>query len=147
MRKLYSASLISLVLVLATATQGQASVWDHSRVKACMEWAWDRGDYQRSRMIKCYARVFDAPGTPGFALCIARRESGLDPRATSPSGTYRGLFQHSNNYWSSRYNTWGRPLDLFSSIYNGRTNTIVSIRMAKSRGSWYKDWGAAYACD
>jgi hypothetical protein len=147
-RKLYSASLMALVLMLATATQGQGhSLWKHPKIRACMEWDWRGGDYQTGRMIKCYARVFDAPGTPSFALCIARRESGLDPRATSPGGSYRGLFQQANRYWSYRYDLWGRPHHLFNDIYNGRTNAVVSMKMAKSAGTWYDDWGAASYCD
>ena len=137
---------LCVVLLLPQGAQGH-SMWKHPKIRACMQWDWRKGTYQTARMIRCYARVMNAPGSPSFVLCVARRESGLDPGATSPSGTYRGLFQHSRYYWPSRYAAWGKPSHLYSSVYNGRTNTVVSIRMAKSQGGWYSDWSSADNCD
>lgn len=145
MRKLFiTISLMCVALILpATGAQGH-SLWKHPRIAACMKWDWTKGTYQTARMIGCYARVFDAPGTAGFVLCIAQRESGLDPRASSPGGSYRGLFQQSNRYWQGRYDAWGSHT--YNDIFNGRTNAIVSIRMAKANHTWYRDWAAAWHC-
>lgn len=137
---------ICVVLLLPQGAQGH-SLWKHEKIRPCMQWDWRKGTYQTARMIRCYARVMNAPGTPSFVLCIAQHESGLRAKATSPSGTYRGLFQHSWRYWPQRYDWWGRNSHLYRSVYNGRTNTVVSIRMAKAQGGWYSDWGAASSCD
>lgn len=146
MRKLLTMSAVCVALILVPATSGQGhSLWKHPKIRACMQWDWHKGTPQTRRMIGCYARVMNAPGTVSFVLCIAQRESGLYPRATSPSGTYRGLFQQSENYWWGRYQAYGSHL--FPDIYNGRTNTVVSIRMAKARGGWKGDWPTAYSCD
>ena len=49
-------------------------------------------------------RFGPVPGGSARAICIARRERGLDPSATSsPTGRYRGLFQHDRDLWPARY--------------------------------------------
>jgi hypothetical protein len=57
------------------------------------------------------------------------------PTATSPSGTYRGIFQHSRSLWPDRIHdfTW-RWWRLRSDIYNARTQAIVTARMAHRYG-------------
>ena len=71
------------------------------------------------------------PGGAAVALCIARRESGLIPWAESADGMNKGLFQQHVRYWDANYDTYTRPVwRLRSTIINGRTNAIVSIRMA-----------------
>ena len=64
-------------------------------------------------------------------MCIARRESGLLPWAESGDGMNKGLFQQHVNYWDGNYDTFTRSSwGLSRRILSGRTNTIVSIRMA-----------------
>ncbi len=83
-------------------------------------------------------RFGPVPGGTARAICIARRESGLNPSATSePTGRYRGLYQHDRDYWLSRYEehtvaTW----ELSRRALNGRTNAIVTVRMVSRAGTW-----------
>ena len=88
------------------------------------------------RLIGCAAARWPVEGGAEKAICIAERESGLIPTASSPSGMYVGLFQHSAADWPRRYEKWTRPYwRLKENPYNGRTNAIVTIRMANA-GGW-----------
>jgi hypothetical protein len=90
------------------------------------------------RIITCAADKWPVDGGADRAICIARRESGLIPTASSPTGMYVGLFQHSAADWPRRYEQWTRPSwQLKENPYNGRTNAIVTVRMANAQG-----WGA-----
>ena len=90
------------------------------------------------RIITCAADKWPVEGGADKAICIARRESGLVPTASSPTGMYVGLFQHSAADWPRRYEQWTRPSwQLKENPYNGRTNAIVTLRMANAQG-----WGA-----
>ena len=90
------------------------------------------------RIITCAADKWPVEGGADKAICIARRESGLIPTASSASGMYVGLFQHSAADWPNRYAQWTRPSwQLKENPYNGRTNAIVTLRMANAQG-----WGA-----
>ena len=89
------------------------------------------------RMITCATDRWPVPGGAEKAICIAERESGLLPWASSPTGLYVGLFQHSAEAWPDRYDEWTRPFwELKRNPLNGRTNTIVTIRMVNDEG-----WG------
>lgn len=90
------------------------------------------------RRIRCAVERFGpVPGGRRRAICIASRESGLNPEATSPTEMYLGLFQHAATYWDGRYETWTRPVwDLPTSALEGRTNAIVTIRMVRALGGW-----------
>jgi hypothetical protein len=90
------------------------------------------------RLITCAADRWPVEGGAEKAICIAQRESGLIPTASSQAGMYVGLFQHSVADWPRRYDQWTRPVwQLKDNPYNGRTNAIVAIRMANAEG-----WGA-----
>ena len=91
-------------------------------------------------LIRCAVRRWDVPGGAAVALCIAKRESGLIPWAESGDGINKGLFQQHVNYWSGNYDNYTAPTwQLKRNILNGRTNTIVSIRMAHDIG--WGPWG------
>ena len=93
-------------------------------------------DYS-TRVITCAADMWTVPGGADRAVCIATRESGLDPRASSPNGDYLGLFQHSAKYWPARYDEWTKTAwNLRRSAFSARTNAIVTIRMVHGIGSW-----------
>jgi hypothetical protein len=82
-------------------------------------------------------------GGAARAICIAKRESGLIPTAESSDGDFLGLFQHMASAWPDRYDAWTWPgWQLKSGALNGRTNTVVTIRMAHAGG-----WGAWGALD
>lgn len=96
---------------------------------------------QHSRdQIRCAVRRWSVPGGSATALCIARRESGLLPWAESPDGLNKGLFQQHVDYWDGNYDTYTRRTwELSRRILSGRTNTVVSIRMAHEIG--WGPWG------
>lgn len=97
------------------------------------------------RLIRCAADRWPVRGGAGKAVCIAKHESGLDPKATSPGGAYLGLFQHSADAWPDRFQQWTkRGWDLSDSALSGRTNTIVTIRMASANG--WGPWAGVDGC-
>jgi hypothetical protein len=104
-----------------------------------------RGDDQTIRQhsreqIRCAVARWRVPGGAAVALCIAKRESGLLPWAESGDGLNKGLFQQHVHYWDGNYQGYTRRWwDLPRRILSGRTNTIVSIRMASDIG--WGPWG------
>jgi hypothetical protein len=91
------------------------------------------------RRIVCAVNGFGpVRGGAERAVCIARRESGLDPSATSePTGEYRGLYQHDRDFWPGRFEEHTkRWWDLSPKALNGRSNAIVTIRMVVAYGGW-----------
>jgi hypothetical protein len=94
------------------------------------------------RLIQCAAARWPVEGGAEKAICTAERESGLIPTASSPTGMYVGLFQHSAADWPRRYDEWTRPYwRLKENPYNGRTNAIVTIRIANAEG--WAAWAGA----
>jgi hypothetical protein len=94
--------------------------------------------YSKRRIACAVDRFGPVPGGAARAICIARRESGLDPSVTSePTGQYRGLYQHDRDLWPARYEEYTNPTwELSPRSLNGRTNAIVTIRMVAEFGSW-----------
>jgi hypothetical protein len=92
---------------------------------------WKRSTFQLKRLIRCAARRWDVSGGPDKAVRVARCESHLDPHAYN-SGGYAGVYQQATRYWPTRATTYGFH---DYSVYNGRANIMVSIRMAH-RGGW-----------
>ncbi len=90
------------------------------------------------RHIRCAVAEFGpVPGGARRAICIARRESGLIPRARSATSQYLGLYQHAAAFWPDRYDTWTEPAwGLPTSALRGRTNAIVTILMVADAGRW-----------
>jgi hypothetical protein len=94
--------------------------------------------FSKRRIVCAVERFGPVRGGAERAICIAKRESGLDPNATSePTGQYRGLYQHDRDYWPWRYDTYTKPAwELSPRVLNGRTNAIVTIRMVVDIGTW-----------
>jgi hypothetical protein len=94
--------------------------------------------FAKRRIVCAVERFGPVPGGQERAICIARRESGLNPAATSePTGEYRGLYQHDRDFWGWRYDTYTLPAwELSPRALNGRTNAIVTIRMVFDFGTW-----------
>ena len=128
---LVAALSITMLLALPVAPASAAN-----RVKDWLcDYRWRDRTYQVKQLIRCAARRWTVPGGPGEALSVARCESGFDPRAYGSGNA--GVFQQRVVYWRGRARTWGFP---GASVYNGRANIIVSIRMAHA-GGW-----DAWAC-
>jgi hypothetical protein len=91
-------------------------------------------------LIRCAVKHWSVPGGTATAICIAKRESGLIPWAESSDGLNKGLYQQHVDYWDTNYDRYTRKTwELKHNILNGRTNSIVSIRMAHA-GGW-GPWG------
>lgn len=90
------------------------------------------------RRIRCAVETFGpVKGGAKRAICIADRESNLNPKASSPTGMYLGLFQHAAKYWPSRYTSWTEPAwELSDSALSGRSNSVVTIQMVADLGGW-----------
>ena len=92
---------------------------------------------QMKRIIRCAVDRWEVPGGSERAICIADRESNLNPKAESATGEYLGLFQHSADAWPDRYEEWTLPSwQLPESALHGRTNAVVTTRMVNADG-----WG------
>lgn len=128
------------VLALAAAIFLTPAVSAHHRAGPCDA---DRPNDETiqhfmKRKIRCAVDLFGpVPGDAGRAICIADRESGLIPTASSPTGMYLGLYQHAAKAWPDRYTRWTDPSwELSDSALSGRTNAIVTIRMVHAAGTW-----------
>jgi hypothetical protein len=133
-RRALVAALASAALLSGIPT-GAAAEEERVPLRVC-DYDWREGTWQLKQLIKCAARRWDSPGSPRRAVEVARCESGLDPDAYNPNG-YAGLYQQAVRYWPGRAERWGQP---DRSVFNGRANIIVSIRMAHALGSW-SAWG------
>ncbi len=92
--------------------------------------------------IRCAVRRWPVYGGAAKAIAVARCESGLNERAISSSGTFRGVYQQHAGYWPGRYHVFAPDrFDLRPSVFNGRTNVVVSVRMAHV-GGW-SPWSCA----
>jgi hypothetical protein len=96
------------------------------------DYKWRDSTYQVKRLIRCAARRWKVSGGPQKALDVARCESHFNPTAYSNGNA--GVFQQRVRYWKARARTYGFA---GASVYNGRANVIVSVRMAHAGG-----WGA-----
>lgn len=117
--------------LLAAAPAAPASAAQQIPERVC-DHRWREGTWHIRQLIRCAARRWDAPGSPRYAVTVARCESDLRPKAYNPGG-YAGLFQQATRYWPTRAVHFGQA---DRSVYNARANVIVSIRMAASANSW-----------
>jgi hypothetical protein len=133
-RRAVGAALIATAVALAAPATTAGAVEEVPR-RICA-YDWREGTWHLKQLIKCAARRWDSPGAPDKAIAVARCESNLQPKAYNPNG-YAGLYQQATAYWPDRADRWGQP---DRSVFSGRANIIVSIRMAASLGSW-SAWG------
>jgi len=124
---LASASLLAPAVISATAAEARTVP-----LRVC-DYEWQRGTWHIKQLIRCAARRWSVPGGAYKAIEVADCESHLDPGARTSSGSYAGLYQQSTHYWPSRSSQFGQG---DRSVFNGRANVIVSIRMAHADGSW-----------
>ena len=144
-------SAITILLLIAGVLLGAAPVLAHHLPGPCDFHRLDDESvraFAKRRIVCAVERFGPVPGGSERAICIARRESGLDPSATSePTGQYRGLYQHDRDFWSWRYDTYTLPAwELSRRALNGRTNAIVTIRMVVKAGTWWKAGWPAKEC-
>jgi len=131
-RSLFSAALAVALLLAAPAGPGTAAARRSTVAWSLCRIDWRDGAPEVKRLIRCAARKWRVPGGAPKALAVAGCESGFDPNAYGSGNA--GVFQQAVPYWSGRAKEYGFP---GWSVYNGRANVIVSIRMAHRSG-----WGA-----
>jgi hypothetical protein len=132
-RALLAAFTATALLLPGTAGTAGATATVPDRV---CDFDWREGPWHIKQLIRCAAFRWDSPGSPRHAVEVARCESELRPRAYNPNG-YAGLYQQATRHWPDRAEQWGQH---GRSVFNGRANIIVSIRMAAAAGSW-SAWG------
>ncbi len=98
--------------------------------------AWWRGDREIKDTIRCAAHRWHVPGGTRKALHVAACESGFNPDARGNG--FAGVYQHLKTAWPSRATEFGFD---GAAVWNGRANSIVSIRMAHTGG-----WGPWKGC-
>ena len=131
--RLAVAAVVTLSLVqlagIQEATAGQLP--DH-----ICHFAWWRGVREVKDTIRCAAHRWEVSGGARKALRVADCESGFNPDARGNG--YAGVYQHVKTAWPDRAATFGFK---GASVFNGRANSIVSIRMAHTGG-----WGPWKGC-
>jgi hypothetical protein len=143
----WSARVVAVLVLVAAALPVSAgiAVASDGRPGPCALTREDGETVQANsrELIRCAVKRWGVPGGAAVALCIAKRESGLIPWAESGDGLNKGLFQQHVNYWSGNYDNYTAPSwKLKRKILNGRTNAIVSIRMAHDIG--WGPWGGRH---
>jgi hypothetical protein len=136
----------TLVLLIATSALlvggvGVQSASAHHKPGKCdFHWVNEEGysTWGIKRIIRCAVWHYPVAGGADKALAVARCESRFNPYANG--GPYKGVFQQASRYWDDRYRAFGGQY-LAPGIYNGRTNILVSIRMAHRWG--WGHWGCA----
>lgn len=108
----------------------------HCRFQRLRQGSWTPWEVRRT--IRCAVRRWPVEGGISRALSIADRESSFGARAVNPYSGACGVYQHIPTYWPGRHATWDRRMpnwELRPSCKNGRTNVVVTIRMAHT-GGW-----------
>ena len=137
-RRLFAAALMLTILLTTISSLTSAEARPRATVsRRVCAYDWRRSTYQLRMMIRCAARRWPVAGGAHKALSVARCESGLDPYAYNPSG-YAGVYQQAMRYWPGRSGTYGFH---DYSVYNGRANIMVSVRMAHRVG--WDAWSCA----
>jgi hypothetical protein len=99
------------------------------------------------RLIRCAVAHWPVRGGIDKAICVAKRESGLIPRAISADGRYLGLYQHAKRYWPARYEATTKPeWRLENDALNGRSASVVTIRMVHRGGRHGWDPWRGHGC-
>jgi hypothetical protein len=95
---------------------------------------WRQGTWAVKKLIRCTATYYGV--SVDKALTVANRESNFRPHAYNGGSCAKGLFQHLCKYWPDRAYAYG-----FKgwSAYNGRANTIVTMKMVRRYG--WSPWG------
>lgn len=78
-----------------------------------------------------YAAAAEFGVSGDFMVCVARRESGLNPSAVNSSSGALGLFQHLPQYWGGRASALGYGYDSWS---DPTANARVSAWLLQTSG-------------
>jgi hypothetical protein len=116
-RSITTAAIVAALLVTTTTPAfAVASPQTHGRVSAA----------DRAKVIRQIRRAWG--GNDNKAIRVAECESGLNPKATSPGGTYLGLWQFSRATWNDYDGPGNDPRDV-----NAYRQTQVAYRLFQDR--------------
>ena len=133
---------IAFIFVLSSvlAFPNTVNTWRHDqcRYETLQNATWT--DYEVTRTIRCAVDHWPVLGGVDKAISVAQCESGLE--ANSENGIYKGVYQQAIIYWDERFTIYS-PVwwELEPSIWNARSNVIVSIRMVHDNG--WNGWSCA----
>jgi hypothetical protein len=138
------AVLLSGGATAATGATGEARrLEDRPRVARCAErHPWTQVG-QREELVWCIAHAFDSPGSPRTAIAVGHCESGTDLQDAYAGDGYVGTFQHITSRWHARWVTWGKRIGVKDAATNVLSQAVVSVRMARSLGTWNSSAGWA----
>jgi hypothetical protein len=102
----------------------------------------------KKRFIACQDGRIEAPGSPDYIIGVGICESGPDLADRYDDDGHGGPFQQISrpkSTWRERFaaNTFPSDGPLVNDVVDFRSNTIVSMRMAKADGTWEYDWACA----
>jgi hypothetical protein len=139
MRRLFVAVLAGMTLFVSPHTpNAYAKVRDpQAQCRTSDGNGWSPTDVKQA--IDCAVNHWSVPGGRRKAKSVARCESGFNPRARYTD--HLGVYQHVSRYWPARFRAHRvHGWHMHSSVFNARSNVVVSIRMAHAGG-----WGP-WAC-
>lgn len=129
MKKVWQTALIALGLLASSVTHAEAKN---------PECRFGTGHRAMRKTIWCVTNKLHESGAfRRTALYVANRESGFYAGAVNPYSGACGIYQHIPSYWPGRYRAYSAPRwgSMGESCFNGRTNIIVGLTMAK-HGGW-----------
>jgi hypothetical protein len=138
------ALLLSGGVTAATEASGEARrLEDRPRVARCADrHPWTRVG-QREELVWCIAHTFDSPGPPRTAIAVGHCESGADLQDRYGGDGHIGTFQQITSRWHDRWRTWGQRIGVKDEPRNVLSQAVVSVRMARSLGTWNSSAGWA----
>lgn len=134
----------ALIVAVVALTTGTPTFQAQAHGNAAQECRYKRGggfsDRDVKATIRCAARRWHVPGGYPKARSVARCESGFNEH-NSYAG-HDGVYQHDRRYWPGRFRRFRvRGWRMHPSVFNARSNVVVSIRMAHA-GGW-SPWSCA----
>src|SRR4051812_5943419 len=139
-------AVVVTVAIAATVSAGQAlNAEAGSKVRNPQEQCrtsegngWSDRDVKQA--IRCATSRWHVPGGYRKARSVAGCESSFDEH--NYYAGHGGGFQHAIRYWPARFRKWRvHGWRLHSSIYNARSNVVISIRMVHAVG--WSPWSCA----
>lgn len=130
--------ILTAVLALGILSIPGANASGNHEVRFCRTSngnGWSNRDVEQA--IRCADQRWHVPGRAARAIRVAKCESGLNEH--DANSCCSGVFQQNRRYWDGRrrrlnpHHGW----KLAPSVYNARTNVVISLRMASRDG-----WGA-----
>jgi hypothetical protein len=127
-------SIIAVVVLSAALVIGNSASAHVRYARTSDGNGWSPTDVKQA--IRFSVHRWHVPGGPRKAIAVARCESGFRPHAHD-TPTVGGVYQHKYRYWRGRFRKYNphHGWRLPPSIFNARTNVVISIRMA-SRHGW-----------